>query len=231
MLKNTVMDVQIEEDTGTLLQSNTRVFRKCSFCGKETVMTMRLQQLIQTLIQSKKFYCRFCVENEFYTKKSKHVLILSYKAIISYIYYNNYYYNKETKLYLSQIQDMIDNHVKIGYQNPVFAYDPESFYWFIDFSKVGVTGRRVSVDSVIDTINEILIAFNLYENIDGFKGYKLCGKFSEAILDFYNKRYRPVGKLVLSPTLLGCILPEPVKKLNLDYREFSLTDLKPSIRK
>lgn len=231
VLKQSISDVQVEEDNTSSLLANVKVFQRCNFCQKESNTYWRTQLLIQNLTQSKKFYCRFCIEHDYHTKKSKNILILSYRGIISYLYYNSYFYNKESKLYLSQIQDMIENHTKIGQQNPIFVYDPETFCWFIDFAKVGTKGRRVSIDDIIDNINKILIAFNLYDNIENFKGYKLCEKFKEAILDFYNKRYRPPNKKLLIPTLSGCILPEPTKKINLEYRDFVYSNLVLNPRK
>lgn len=202
-------EVLIEDQSGDLLDGNINICQVCTFCRKESLVHPKQSELIKSLLGHRKFYCAFCLRHDFHTKKKKDILILSMRGIIGYLYYNNYAI-KDNTMYVSEIEDLINSHIEIGLANPLFSYDPESYCWFVNFSKVGANQPgKVSVDEVINTVIELVSAFNLYDHILDFKGNKLIAKFEEAILDFYKKRYRPEGRRILSPTLAGCI-QEPV---------------------
>src|SRR5690606_3477806 len=94
-----------------------------------------------------------------------------------------------------------------GLQNPIFRYDPETFCWFIDFSKVGRTKRKMPVETVLHTIIEQLACFNLYENVKECSPRKLYEKYQQAVMDFYQHRARHNGDRVFAPTLWGCDIP------------------------
>jgi hypothetical protein len=180
--------------------------RACYFCKKEILLYRRVDRIIEDYLRSGEFYCAFCLRHEFDTKKNKDVLILSYRAIIAHLYHACYLC-KDPTLYVSQIKDMIDDHVQCGLLNPVFTYDPDTYCWFIDFRRVGeLTNRRkVLLDEVINTAHDMLSCFNLYDYIKDFKGHKLSAKFDDALVEFYKRRYRPEGRKSLIPTMATCI--------------------------
>ena len=128
--------------------------------------------------------------------------MLSFRSIIGFYYYHLYLSNE--KLYHSQIEDFINSHEATGLQNPLFQYDPDTFMWFIDFSRVGKGKKKISLREIKKTIINILICFNLPENIEHIKPSKLFDKYEEAILKFHQERYRPENKKILIPTLVNC---------------------------
>ena len=200
-----VSDVEVEEATsqGDLQDSATTVYRKCDFCGKEAVVHERTGLLLDTLTAERGFFCPFCVRNAFHTKNRKHVLIMTFRGLIGYMYHICYF-GREPRLYLSQLHDLIQQHVAVGELNPLFTYDPSTFCWFVDFSHVGETKKKIPVQEVIRTTNEIISAFNPYSNIRGFKSQVLTLRYKEAIMEWYQNRRRPEGKAILSPTMKGC---------------------------
>ncbi len=129
-------------------------------------------------------------------------------------------------MFLSQIQDLIDAHENAGLTNPAFKYDRDSFLWFINFEKVGATGKKIPVDEVHKTIANILLCFNLAENIPHFRMSKFYEKYKEAVVDFYTKRLRPPDKKILQPTFLSCGVTD-TKELPLEKtREFTPQEMK-----
>lgn len=214
-------DVDISDDCSDNLRDNTTFYKICGFCGKDTLLNSRVMKLLQPFSKNK-FYCGFCIRNDFNTKKNKDILIMSMRGIINYLY-SNCYLIKEHTLYVSEIQDMINDHISCGLINPAFNYDPESYCWFLDFRKIG--NQKITLNEVLDTCHDIVSCFNLYDNLKEFKGHKLLGKFDEAIIDFYKRRYRPEGKKILVPTLIGCIteIASAVKK---EYRDFAPKELR-----
>lgn len=172
----------------------------CNFCEK-----------IQHLYQSDydiccnlghgRFHCPFCIRHNHHQGNSRHVLMLTFKPLIGYYYYTLY---QQREMYLTQIESYIKDHVAAGLFNPAFSYDPENYNWYIDFTKVGNTPHKMTVETVIGTIDEIVGSFCLKERIPhaNVKGY--LDKFEEAIRTFYEQRQRPIGKKLLEPTLVGC---------------------------
>lgn len=204
MSKDSFSEVQVIDVTSdSIIDRESLTTRRCSFCEKETPITKRGLDLLRNFSRDSKFYCTFCIRHNFHTKKRHNVLMLSFRALIGYLYYTHYY-TKTPTLYLCQIQDLINWHVMIGEQNPVFTYDPDTYCWFIDFEKIGKSNKRIPLQEVFNTIHEIVSAFNPYENIKDFSGHKYIERFTEAIKDFYAKRYRPEGKPICVPTLTGC---------------------------
>lgn len=225
-------DVAISDEITETLGDNTNFYRNCHFCGKETLLHSRVDRIIGGILKSNQFYCGFCIRHDLHTKKGKDVLVLSYRGIIGHLFYNGYLV-KDNALYVSEIQDMIDLHVECGLLNPIFTYDPETYCWFIDFRKVGDTKkRRVSLDEVINTVNDMLSCFNLYTYAKEFKGSKLAAKFEEALVEFYKNRARPADKKLLIPTLVGCAdlgvatATQNGKKAPSEMREFLPKNLK-----
>jgi hypothetical protein len=104
-------------------------------------------------------------------------------------------------MYLSQIRDLIEIHAATGLENPVFSYDPDTFMWFVDFSKVGKGKRKLSLDDVLLTTETILECLNA--RLDPQSLENLMGRFKKAIVKFYKNRHRPIHQKQLIPTLKG----------------------------
>jgi hypothetical protein len=186
------------------LEEGVRVTKKCSFCEKETILHPESNRLTMKLCSPGRFYCAFCLRNQLHMKDNKHVLMITFRSIIGYYFYEFYQFPKNPTMYLSEIQDYVSLHQNIGLLNPAFNYDPESFIWFIDFRRVGSSKKKISVADVNSTIIDILASFNLTDNVRNIQMHKLYAKYQEAISDFYEKRYRPEGKKLCAPTLKGC---------------------------
>jgi len=201
-LLTTFSNVDIEDEGSNLQDEGTTISRKCDFCEKEAVVYKKTGDLLDR-ISPAGFFCSFCVRHNFHTKYRRNVMIVSFRGLIGYLYHFCYF-GKKPRLYLSQICDLIDAHVKIGHLNPVFVYDPDTYCWFIDFNKVGASKKRVPIKAITETINEIASAFNPYDYIKDFKSNVYVGRFAEAVNDFYHKRYRPDGKRICIPSLLHC---------------------------
>jgi hypothetical protein len=182
-----------------------KIFYKCEFCEKTAELYPYSRRMHEKL-SGGSFYCGFCLGNNFNNKNNKNILILSFRAIIGYYYYNNYLTTMSAynKMWLSEINDYIEIHRKVGLQNPVFRYDPESFLWFVDFSKVGRGRKKIGINEVLKTIVNILSCFNLYHIMSSIKLHKVYEKFQEAIVKFHSNRYRPEKRKMLIPTLVGC---------------------------
>jgi hypothetical protein len=102
--------------------------------------------------------------------------MLSLRSLIGY-YYIQYYQSK--KMYLSELEDYIATHQRIGLLNPVFDYDPETFVWFIDFSRIGSSKRKIKVEEVLKTVVNMLACFNLPQNVPGVRISKFFLKVKE----------------------------------------------------
>ena len=105
-------------------------------------------------------------------------------------------------MYITQLQELIDEHRAVGETNPLFTYDPETMCWFVDFSRVGDTKRKQPISAVLDTIAEILLVFGLKEMVAEVSTFKVWEKYRDAVMAFYQGRTRPVGQKILSPTLI-----------------------------
>jgi hypothetical protein len=164
-----------------------KVSRKCNFCEKETIAYPETQRLTEKLCHPNKFYCNFCLRHNLNTKSNKHVLMMSFRAIFGYYYYEYYHQPKIQTMYLSEIQDYINLHRDIGLQNPVFSYDPESYTWFVDFRRVGASKKKIDLKDVKCTVIDILASFNLASIVTNISMCKLYQKYEEAIDDFYKE--------------------------------------------
>lgn len=203
---------------------NARAHLLCEFCGKSTTISPLSRILVDKLSKKNLDFCSFCIRNDLTSRNNRHTLILSFRSVFGYLYYHDYKIKKKT-LFFSQLEDLISSHEKAGLTNPVFKYDPETFLWFINFEKVGATGRKIPVVEVHKTILNILACFNLYETVTNFRLHLFYKKYAEAIDDFYKKRSRPVGKTILSPTFHQCGVIE-TKDLPLEKtREFNPKDM------
>ncbi|RLC33787.1 hypothetical protein DRH14_04300 [Candidatus Shapirobacteria bacterium] len=233
--------VDIEDRGDDLRDEETSISRQCDFCGKEMTVPRHTGELLQKLSHGG-FHCSFCVRHDFHTRKKKNILILTLRGLIGYLFHFCYF-GKKPRLYLTQIHDLINNHIEVGRLNPTFVYDADTFCWFIDFTKVGKSKRKIPVEEVIRTINEMISAFNPYDNIKDFKSHILTERYQEAIIDFYKNRYRPEGKHICAPTLSGCATDmreqstgtgttTTTKKVDIKaYRDFLPQDCKPHTRR
>jgi hypothetical protein len=204
-----------------------KVYRRCSFCEKTCEISSNNSQIINRLSGPGNFYCSFCLRHNLNNKGNRDVLILSFRSIIGCFYFQNYLQSVNgQKLWISEIEDYISCHQKAGEENPVFLYDPETMFWFINFSKVGIGKRKIPVDSVLKTIVSILDSFNLSENIPDINTVCLYQKYKSAIDLFYQKRHRPDNRRMLIPSLTNTGVIE-TKLCSLEkMRNFSLEDLK-----
>lgn len=174
-----------------------KIYCKCNFCEKTCEVFPDQFSPINKLSGEGNFYCAFCLRHNFHTKNSKNILILSFRGIIAQFYYQNYI--TQQMMYISQIEDFIESHQKAGLVNPCFSYDPETMLWFIDFSKIGNTKKKIPIEEIYKTVLSILVSFNLFEFSANMSGmYK---KYKDAIELFYTKRQRPENKKMLIPTL------------------------------
>lgn len=203
-----------------------RVFRKCCFCEKQCEVVGEQARLVEKLSGPEAFYCSFCLRHGFHTKGSRDVLILSFRGIIGQFYQQNYLATHGLhKLWISEIEDYIEAHRKAGEINPLFAYDPESLLWFVNFARVGNSKRKLPLAEVLKTVANILFSFDLSNTAPGVNQAAVFAKFKDAIENFYSKRYRPESRRMLIPTLTGCGGQEP-KQPNERTRNFTSCELK-----
>jgi hypothetical protein len=183
-------------------------------CESPPVQTMLLDKLSGPAA----FYCPFCLRHNLHTKNNRNVLILSFRSIIGYFYYQNYIfsYSESQKIWLSELEDFITAHVEAGETNPLFVYDPETLFWFVDFSRVGNSKKKVPLEEVLKTVVNILTCFNFSETIPNLKMSAFYSKYKTAIESFYERRYRPDERKILVPTFAGCGI--------IDGKNFHLED-------
>lgn len=174
---------------------------KCNNCQKNVVINQEKKHILEKLSGSG-FYCSFCLSNNYQTKNGQNILILSFRSVFGY-YYLNFF--KSKTMYLCEIEDYIKNHEKIGIKNPVFKYDPQTMLWFIDFARIGKGKKRVSLNEVIQTIEEIILSFTPCNKINGYKIDKFKEKYIVAVKKFYEDRYRPSNRRILIPSMSGCV--------------------------
>ena len=128
---------------------------ECQFCNKIVSLDESFRQMCER-ISGDSFFCPFCIRHGFSARSNRDVLMLSFRGVIGYYYCAYYCYSNEMHMYLSQIRNLIETHAATGLENPVFSYDPDTFMWFVDFSRVGKGKRKVSLDDVILTVEAIL---------------------------------------------------------------------------
>src|SRR3972149_7353111 len=204
-----VREVEIETvESPDLLELNELASQYhciCSFCEKEIILESYHASMYEKMVKSQDFHCANCIRSDFNTKRKRDILVLTFRAIFGYIYYREYAkpYADRT-IYLAELQDFIDAHVKVGLLNPAFSYDPDNYLWFADFSKIGSGKRQLQLEEIYKTIVNILACFNLFDSVPNVQMHKIYDKYNEAINLFYEKRQRPEGKRLLVPTLSAC---------------------------
>lgn len=212
----------IDEDLSSGLSE--QVVCSCSFCGKSSKYPSVSRGLCEKLSRDDEFFCHFCLRAGHFARNARHTLIMSFRGIIGWYYFNNY--KKPTgsykrTLYLSEIEEYVREHARAGLIHPLFRYDDESLLWFIDFEKVGTARRKLPLESVKQTVLSILASFNLWEHCPGVRLQKLGEKYTEAIDVFYTHRSRPPERRILSPTLAACGVVDSKECPFEKTREFS----------
>lgn len=203
-----------------------KIFRKCHFCEKTCEVFGNQYKTINNLSGPGNFYCSFCLRHGLNSKGNRNFLILSFRSIIGYFYFKNYIQQNGKRMWLSEIEDFIESHRQAGLVNPLFLYDSETMLWFVDFSRVGNSKKKISVEEIIKTIVSILASFNLSETVPGIDMSSLFLKYKDAVETFYHKRFRPSDRKMLIPTFSNTGSFES-KSCNLDkLRNFILDDLR-----
>lgn len=175
------------------------VYRRCFFCQKDCKPQVVNKSLIDRLSGPGRHYCSFCLRHGFNTKNVRHILPMSFRGIIGHFCHRTH----TRKMYLSDIEDYIHSHSETGLMNPAFVYDPDTFLWFVDFSRVGKSTKKVPVSAVLHTVTDILTCFNLNDTVGPNAPSDMYAKYREAILQFYEKRYRPADRPMLIPSVDG----------------------------
>ena len=169
-------------------------FHNCCFCGK-TVEDNSFAEANKKL-SGDAFYCNYCLKMGFNTKNNRNCLVISFRAIIGY-YYHSFYLGKIRKLWLNDIKDMIEQHESVGNLYPFMSYDPETMFWFIDFKKIGKGQKQIPLEEVKKALVNILVCFNLQQNIPKFHSDKFAKKMFEAVDEFYKHRRKTEGKIAI----------------------------------
>lgn len=191
----------------------------CHHCSK--IVVVEEGAYLADKLGCNNFYCNFCTQQNFHLGDNKDILIMSFRGIIGYFYQERY--QNLFNISYSQIEDMINAHVRIGLLNPVFRYDPATYLWFLDFSKV--SAGAIPLSEIYKTTINIMACFNLYVLSTGFKTKVIWEKYKDAIDAFYKERYRPSGKKILKPTISGCFVMDNKNSVDLEKtKEFMAAD-------
>lgn len=208
-----VSEIQIKPITNSQSEELCeKVYRKCSFCSKKCQQS----SILNKISGDKGFHCTFCLRNNFHTKINRDIFILSFRQIIAHLY-SQHYLCEPKKFWLSEIEDLINLHQKIGLKNPVFNYDPETMLWFINFSKVGSGKKQIPITEVLKIIIQILACFNFSENIPTLEIHKFYQKYKIAIENFFHQRQKSVS----IPPLFDVLFSSD------QYANFIFQNLKP----
>jgi hypothetical protein len=203
--KLSVSHVQLEALPPTTSGELSDVFiRHCSFCCKKCHSNDFNRSICERMSGDDSFYCAFCLRNGFNTKNRKDVLILSFRAIIGWLYYYKYVSVTAGKIWFTELEDSIEIHRRVGLTNPAFFYDPETFLWFVNFARIGSGRKRQPIEDIHKTVINILACFNLSMNVPSLDTTEFFAKYRKSIDEFYEKRQRPKNKHMLIPTFSGC---------------------------
>lgn len=199
----------VELDAEKELYRGLDHYSRCKFCEKTVFVNDNIRRFSDALVGAENFHCPMCIRRDYWQRHNANIMILTYRGIFGYYYYSYYMFPKNgTTMGLSDIQEYVEMHVKIGLQNPLFTYDTETFNWFVDFNKIGTKKGKIPVEEVLKTITEQLLCFNIYENVRNSSPLALYNKYKSAVLEFVSKRVRMHGDNVFAPTLWGCGIPD-----------------------
>lgn len=198
-----VHDVDIEHiETNTAEALSDTFYRNCNFCNKiVSVDSSNLKSCLQ--LSGDSFFCPFCIRNNFHHKLSKNILIMSYRGIIGYYYWELYRFDNISKMWYTDILNLVDQHIFVGLENPVFYYDPSTFLWFLDFNRIGIGKKKAPIVEVKKAAQQILQCFRLNNRINTHAEDKMWDKYDQAIDLYYKQRKRPKDRKMLIPTLAG----------------------------
>ena len=185
----------VETDTGSDFSDN--FYRNCAFCEKLVKITPANFHSCSNIGGNE--YCPFCLRNNFHHRDNHNVLIFSFRGIIGYYYYR-LYKSKPHKIWVSQIESMIEKHIEIGMDNPTLSYDPSTLLWFADFNKIGSDKHKAPIEEIESTIEAIFDVFTIQDVISVYAMNNIWKRFEEAVKLFYKQRKRPKGKKMLIPT-------------------------------
>ena len=188
-------------------------YRNCAFCNKSVLITNKT--LFYWNNQEDEFYCINCFRSDF--NANKNILILSFRALFGYLYYQHYVAEIKPLISLAEISKLITAHATIGLQNPFFHYEQESFLWFVDFTKLDQ--NKKNLDLILPTVKQILEEVPLDKWTKNLKKCKLEAKFYKAIEDFYVKRQR---QEVLIPSLYAVCDDQPNGFTFAETKKFDL---------
>jgi len=175
------------------------ILTKCTFCQKHCRLSSQLYTNLYQLSRGGRFFCSFCVRSGLNTRRSNDTLALTFKNVFNQFYYQNHVNLK--KMWISQIRDLVEVHKEIGLENPIFSYDDESMNWFIDFSRVGSSKGKLPFREVEKTVVSIVDSLEIGTLIPNISVELFKQKYLNAIELFNIKRYRPKGKVILSPSV------------------------------
>lgn len=218
-MKQNIRLVPIEPDAKRADLLAKTAHCKCDFCKKRSEFDSFSFEICERM-SGEGFYCPFCLRHGYDKKSNRHVLVLSFRAISGYLFYN--FHKSKKEMWISELRDQLNKHEIVGMSNPAFNYDPESLSWFVDFSKVG-KGKKVKLSEVLYTVDLIISCFDLEKRISANSVQTLKNKFKDAIEKFHSKRYRPENR----PQLIPTIPLVPSIKYESDFlRDFSSNHLK-----
>lgn len=207
----------IKKDAGGEL-SNI-FYHTCMFCEKLVRVSSHNFESCRNL-GGGKFYCPFCLRNNFHHRSSKNVLMFSYRGIFGQFYEQNYMEldpDAPKRLWISDIKQMISNHEILGMRCPMLSYDPTTYLWFADFNKVGSNPRKAPFLEVQAAVMGILTCFHLSKIYGQYALEDVWDKFDKALTLFYEQRKRPEGRRMLIPTLHGVVHNQGAEKSARDF--------------
>jgi hypothetical protein len=201
-MENIILDIQLEKIYSAKNQELAdNIHTACNFC--DNIININSLDIKQCLnLGHGKMYCTFCLKHQFYQKDSHNILILTFKEIID-CFYNNFYNVTNRTMWLSDIEPLVEEHIKIGLQHPLFFYNSQNKLWHIDFRRIGETKHKLPIRTVSETIQLILESFNLRKYFPSINEKELLSRYDKAIKLFYRNRKRPIKKKILAPTLNG----------------------------
>lgn len=183
------------------------IYYNCSFCSKKIEYKSKSHQsYLRRLGLPNKIYCNNCVRLRMNTKLSEHTLLFSLRSIPGH-YYNKFYSTSVPEgnlIYRSTIKDYMDHEFKIGMNFPVMSYDPETAFWYVDFSRIGRGKRKLKLIDLKKTVAKMICCYNIYHHVHSIRMCDFWGKFDKALDLFYKSRERPENQRLLVPTFTQC---------------------------
>ena len=150
--------------------------------------------------------------------------MLTFKSVIGWFYYQNYIGGQKPKMWFHEVKDYIYTHQNIGQKNPLFIYDDQNMIWHLDFNRIGDDPKKCDLQTIKEHIKNIIAGFRLERNVPLLDIEKFVAKYVDAIDEFNQKKERPNGKKILSPTFVDCLPPDikiPYEKL----KNFNFSDM------